>query len=505
MRPLFRSSFVITFALLCSVIFFAPQTASAQTDTPGVLVISEFRFDGPGAPGDNQPAGNDDYVEICNNSASTITVQSTDGSPGYGLYRSFGGNNEEPTLVFTIPNNTVLEPGRCFLGAGAGYSLGSYQAPDVTFTSDIDIAIGLFSSSNVVFTLGSGFRSGNAGSTVTRFDSVALGVVCPAVFPNRCMFVPQFAEGQTLTPVSNMGDVQYAYVRRNVRGSDTKQDTGNNRQDFYDNRAVSVTPVSNESFQTIPGSPGPEGLTAPLDRRQPSEFTFSNFDPNTSAVFAPNRERIFAAPSGSLRPDNNETTAPRGTFAIRGTYTNSSNQTISQLRFRIVDLTTVNRGLIIGQSENEQAILRLISSETRRVFVQQGRDQDCVNPPSGSTTQPSGTQPCGGSGFKLVQGLALEIPPNLAANGGGVNSGLLVENNQNFIPQTQRDPGAGGGIVAGMTSPSEGSVPSSAFLRGAGTLSLARGLAPGEQISVEFRFGVERTGRFLVSIVLEGR
>ena len=116
------------------------KLALINSGEAGGLVISEFRLRGPGG-------ANDEYVEIYNASGSTITVQTGDGSAGYGLFAS------DAVLRFTIPNGTVIPARGHYLGVGSAYSLGSYPAGvtpgattaagDQTFTTDIADNAGL--------------------------------------------------------------------------------------------------------------------------------------------------------------------------------------------------------------------------------------------------------------------------------------------------------------------------------------------------------------------------
>jgi hypothetical protein len=181
-----------------------------------------------------------------------------------------------------------------------------------------------------------------------------------------------------------------------------------------------------------------------------------------------------------------------------------------------------NEVFIAGQP---MAVLRLISSTTARVFVATGSDQNC----SYASPTPAGATACGGSGFKLVQGTVLDPtqPQGGAAGnnpapagtgcgvtvgspcnpggagtvnagapiGGGINHSVNVENN------TAAGSGAGvfpnnngAGTSAGNVNRNSG------LARGNGTVALTTPLASGDAISVEFRFGVQQSGRFYIMI-----
>ncbi|HEX8339068.1 MAG TPA: lamin tail domain-containing protein, partial [Pyrinomonadaceae bacterium] len=122
----------------------------------GSLIISEFRFRGPGATegggelgpvsgddsgGPNAPGtaqDNDEFVEIYNNTDSAITVQTLDGSAGFSLVASDG------VTRFIIPNGTVIDARGYFLGVNLdGYSLAAYATPDdVLLPSDTSTTVG---------------------------------------------------------------------------------------------------------------------------------------------------------------------------------------------------------------------------------------------------------------------------------------------------------------------------------------------------------------------------
>ena len=79
------------------------------------------------------------------------------------------------------------------------------------------------------------------------------------------------------------------------------------------------------------GAPGPENLNSPIQRN--ATISPSYVDPTTSASLPPNRVR-----------DVTDTGVNRnlGTLIIRCRFTNNTGQTVTRLRFRIVDITTLN-------------------------------------------------------------------------------------------------------------------------------------------------------------------
>jgi hypothetical protein len=264
-------------------------------------------------------------------------------------------------------------------------------------------------------------------------------------------------------------------------------------------------------------------------------FAFDTSQPSTTNT--PNRERVFAVPRPAIRADgtvgvpndNNEASSPLGTFAFRITIRNTivPAQPIARLRWRLMDGTVDNRPntdsgpsapFEVAVAGQPFAILRMISSTTSRVFVGAGTDQNCTfNSPTGA-----GNTPCVGPGFKLSQGTILDSTqpqgtstgnagagaitnPGAAGTiavgaplGNGVNGGLVLENN------TAAGSGAGAfpinTAVTGGTPPAGTVNRMSGLPRGNGTLVLATPLASGQEISVEFRFGVQVSGRFYLMI-----
>src|SRR5204862_4053913 len=103
--------------------------------------------------------------------------------------------------------------------------------------------------------------------------------------------------------------------------------------------------------------PGPQnsgmvyasGLVAsPMAR---TDVARSLIEPSNSATAEPNAVRCLTC----LGPN-----APLGTLSIRSRFTNNSNQTLTQLRFRVSDITTLNSPG--STAENSQAALPQITS-----------------------------------------------------------------------------------------------------------------------------------------------
>lgn len=351
---------------------------------PGQMLISEFRSRGPNGP-------LDEFVELYNNTDSPLTP----GGTGFAVV------GEDEAVRCTVPAATVIPARGNFLCAGPAYSLSAYAASNAPITSDIGDAQGvaLFNTTNPA-----GFTLAN------RLD--AFGYTSSP---------PLYREGAGY-PYSLTYNLNQSFYRDLI--SRLPKDTGDNSVDFI---AVNADPhVFNYGLAL--GAPGPENLSSPIQRH--AQFTEAPLDPAASASAMPNRERSTAVvPNGSL-----------GTLTIRRKFTNHTTNTVTRLRFRVIDITTFNTPTspLPGQPTpctSPCADLRALSSPDEAVVATSG-------------------------GPVSTSGLTLEEPP-AQPNGGGYNSSLRVN-----------------------------------------TITLATPLASGASVNVNFRLGVMRSGgfRFFVNV-----
>jgi hypothetical protein len=393
------------------------KLAIANPGAAGDLVVSEFRLRGPGG-------ANDEYVEIYNASSKDITVTTNDGSAGYGLFAS------DAALRFTIPNGTLIPTHGHYLGVGSAYSLGSYPAGvapgattatgDKTFSNDIpdNAGLALFNTSNP-----------SNIATATRFDAVGSTSEANALFK----------EG-TGYPAISTTNLDYAFVRDPcgkggsivTAGPCTTggfpKDTNNNATDFF---FVDTTGTDLGAGAHL-GAPGPENSSSPVQRNNTVPLTL--LDPSATAASAPNRVRDF---------DNSDATrAPLGHLTIRRTVTNNTGQTVTRLRFRIVDFTTF-------PAPAGTADLRAVTSGSVPATV-------TINGPNPAC--PANT--C------TVQQTTLETPPAQTV-GGAFNSTLSVD------------------TVTPTTTISTTPIP------------------PGGTINVQFLLGIRQTGSFRILLNVE--
>ncbi len=317
------------------------------------LIISEFRLRGPNGT-------SDEFIEIYNNSDTAHVVSTSDGSSGYGVFASDG------VMRFFIPNGTSIPARGHYLGANAlSYSLSNYPAgnsttafPDATWTTDIPDNSGIAL-----------FASTNSPVLANRLDAVGAASVANTLY----------REGTGL-PNLVAFSIEYSFVRRvPILGGNAglPEDTNNNSSDFI---FVDVNGTSAGAGQRL-GAPGPENLDGARDAG--NNINHSAIDPAQPDNAAPNVVRDLASD-----PANNATF---GRLSIRRTYTNNTGQTLTSLRFRIVNLSTFPA-------------------------------------PSGTADLRPGTSfavgvPLTGGGFAVAEGTDLDQPP-AQPNGGGFNSSI---------------------------------------------------------------------------------
>lgn len=418
----------------------------------GQLIISEFRFRGPGSArptvraaskgGGRSPAyledpnGYDEFVELYNNTDVDITVSTEDGSAGWALASESNNVSAESNVAVVIPNGTVIPARRHYLIANTeGYSLGGYPAgpetsatPRTTATPDqsydeFDIpnnsGVALFNTADTnrfseatrldaVGFVEPPVTEGPAGKTVGRTARANGGGKIKPAASN-----PLYREGDGLPNPVN-ASIEHSFVRRMLTGR--PQDTNNNAADFQ-----LVAPDPTELAGAVLGAPGPENLSSPVV----STFKSTLIEPCTGKDSDPNSVRVVGDTG----------VAPSGSLTIRRRFINTSGQPLSQLRFRVVDITTA------PAPDTETADLRVLSSNATDVQVMGAG--------------------CSGTSSVAVQGLTLEQPPS-QPQGGGLNSTLA-----------------------------------------AGTITLDTPLMPDDSIAVQFLLGVQQPGNFRFFVVLE--
>jgi Calx-beta domain/Bacterial Ig domain/Lamin Tail Domain len=349
----------------------------------GTFLISELRTSGPAG-------AQDEFIELYNNTDSPVTVSTSDASAGWAVARTGATCGDQPVVIVTIPNGTVIPARGHYLVANntavTGYSLSNYggasaAAPDQTYTTDIP------ADSNVAV-----FNTGNVAnfSSTTRLDAVGFGA-------NTGSTCDLFREGNTATPAQGSAS-EYSFVRKLTSG--TPLDTNDNASDFVIVTTTPTTPVGGNATPTL-GAPGPENKTSPIQRN--ATIKASLIEPTQASTSDTNRHRDTTPNvcNGGVGPSN----CTLGTLDIRRRFKNTTGATVTRLRFRVVDMTAGPNG------QPGEADMRLLT----------GSDF-AISTSLGSLT---------------VKGTVLEQPPS-QPGGGGVNSSVTVA-----LP--------GGGLTNGAT------------------------------------------------------
>ncbi|HEX7314874.1 MAG TPA: hypothetical protein VF297_13185 [Pyrinomonadaceae bacterium] len=353
----------------------------------GSLIISEFRFRGPGVSEEVRPVGSgdgaggtdvpgtpqegDEFIELYNNTNSDITVATLDGSAGWAVVASDG------VTRFIVPNDTVIPAHGYFLAGGPGYSLEFYGTPDeFVLPSDTVTPVTRYADE---IPDGSGialFSTANPANYTldNRLDAAGYATV-NALYREGVGFPAPGAEATS--------DLEYSFVRKvcvfggpGCTGPGQPNDSAENALDFI----VVNTDGAATTLGAKLGAPGPQGLTSPIDGN--AGLSGSLLDPDVSASQPPNRVREFTmVPNGTF-----------GTLSIRRTITNNTANPVRYLAFRIIDMTT-------NPVPTGTADLRALDSDDITVTV----DGNPVD----------------------VLGTFVEQPP-IQPNGGGLNGTLAV-------------------------------------------------------------------------------
>ena len=341
--------------------------ASCPTVAPiniGDVVISEFRLRGPQGP-------NDEFIELYNRTSAPVIVASNDGSGGFTVAAPNASGTMTPRAV--IPSGTVIQPGGHLLIANnpsdpsgpptGGYSLNAYGGnaiPDITYLDDIPDNTGVAL-----------FRTTNAGALTeaNRLDAAGFSSA-----------PPQYREGTGIAPIGTQ-NAEYSFVRNLTTGF--PQDTNQNAADF-----VLVATDGNATFSGATlGAPGPQNSRSPIQRNALIKASF--IDPQC-AGFGSSDSACARVRDGS---DTNPNNAALGTLTIRRRFTNNTGNSVRQLRFRAVNITTQ------GNRQSSEADVRALSSSTATVTDSFGNEM-------------------------TINGLTLEENPPAQPNGGGLNSSL---------------------------------------------------------------------------------
>jgi RHS repeat-associated protein len=354
-----------------------------QSGNPS-LIISEFRLRGPNGPAD-------EFIEFYNNSNSKITVSTSDTSSGWALVSS----DAPSTAKFVIPNGTEIPARGHYLAAGSAYNLQGTANADQTFSTEIldNSGIALFQSAN----------SAN-WTQANELDAVGFTSVSDSLF----------REGAGLTPLSVV-NAQYSLIRNQLNY--TPQETNDNASDFM---VVSTTGcvgtlsgTTCTGTSTPLGAPGPENLRSPI--AHDADINAALLDPLVARSGSPNLVRVQRTGC----PTCNDASSLNGTLSIRRTIINQTGFPVTRLRFRVIDITTLNYTSGFTPPATP-ADMRVISSEAFNVMDSLGSQITVQGTQLEQPVQPNG----GGLNSTLVEGTTTLTHP--LANGASVSVQWLL-------------------------------------------------------------------------------
>lgn len=291
----------------------------------------------------------DEFVEVRNTTDAPLNLS------GWQLLKG-----TDPALAARVPTGTIIPARGHYLFASANYSLSSYASRNQLLSSPLAD--------------GEAVSLRNAGGE--EVDAV-LG----------------------LSPTTGAQTAQNSFVRLSLSGQ--INDT-NAPSDFLLVSTEGTSASTGSAQITVRGAPGPQNMASPVARDD--AFLVERFDSSVEINQRPNQVRLGA----STGPN-----APQGTILFRRRITNTSNLTITRLRFRVQRLATQ------GSRSSTQADLRFLSSPSEmRPSVSQG-------------------------GSVQVFGTQLEFPATEGtgpSGSGGVNSSGASKNADNTVTITLADP-----------------------------------------------------------------
>ena len=304
----------------------------------------------------------DEFVELYNNTDSDMVVSTSDGTRGWTVVASNGSE------LFFIPVGTIIPARGHYLGTNAGgYSLNDYGGASAGSGDTAWVGVDIPSEGGVAV-----FRTNDPASytLANRLDAAGYASV-DALYREGAGFTPR---GESTS------DNDYSFVRSMTRTTGgLPKDTGDNVSDFI----LVNTDGAFTGMGQVLGAPGPENLSSPIQHN--AQFGASLLDTSVSSSQSPNRVRDL-----TQDPQNN---SQFGTLSIRRTFTNNTGADVSELRFRIVEVTT------FAPPDAGTADLRARDSQDISVMV--------------------------GGNPVTVRGTTVEQPPT-QVNGGGWNTSMRV-------------------------------------------------------------------------------
>jgi hypothetical protein len=312
---------------------FDTSTSPAITQIVNAIpvIISEFRFGGPGG-------SSDEFIELYNTTNAPYNIS------GYQLIFS------DNTPMFDITSGTIPARGHFLIANSDGYSLGGVATADMTY-------------SGVDRVPSAGVALQTTGANPALLDSVGFTNTVPPA---------GFVEGTGLSPTAS--SAQYSYPRK-IGTTGFPQDTDNNANDFW---LVATDTTAVGDATAVLGAPGPENTSSPTNKT--AQLKSSLLNPNVSSTSSPNQVR-------DTTPGGTGTPTEVGTLTLRRYFTNTTGAPVSTLRLRISNITTTNSpgagpaqaDVRMLTSTGETLVVNSVSVDVRGLTL----EAPAVTPPGG--------------------------------------------------------------------------------------------------------------------------
>lgn len=331
---------------------------AAAVPLPGQVVISEFRLSGNGKAGD-------EFVELFNNTDAPLSL-------GFlklrGVRKNAATGARSLVDSFIFSKGTTIPPRSYYLvgDPSNGYSLIDYAVPD----SQIYLNEGVDFDDNQGLAL---VLVTQTGSVIREIDKVGFAGGDNTTF--------NFIEGTGLTAYQTPTNKEYSFVRRNLNGY--PQDTNNNAADFV---LVTSDGEALGAMSATLGAPGPQSATSPRRKLAGGGIVINQFD---------SRRGFFSAPNNEVNYRDKTANGSARTLTLRRRFVNTTGRDVTELRVRILGLTTKASNAPTG------ADVRLISSVGGRI---KRTDKQVLD----------------------VSSIVLEEPSDEAAGGGVNSSGRVI-------------------------------------------------------------------------------
>jgi hypothetical protein len=370
-HPRYRA--VLLFALALGWLCAGTQVTFAQTPATGQVLISEFRFNGPGGT-------TDEFIELYNNTDAALTVADptppATGAAGWALATNTG-------VVFVVPNGTTIPARGHFLAVNkfpgaTGYTLDGYPAGNgTTATGDLVYTFpSIYEAGGVAL-----YNTANAANFTTgnRLDAVGFALADP-----------QFREGTGLR-TNDLNSSEQSFYRDLSSG--LPKDTNDNAADFI--HVDTNGALAGLSGRRL-GAPGPENLSSPTQR---------NDTVKTAPLDSCNGPGLCVNSFRSPVPDPVQPGCSTfGTLSIRRRFTNRTGQPVTRLRFRVADITTLGT----PNPGGTLADVRALSSTRTTVILSTGMP---VTVEGTTLEQPPAQPQCGGYNASLsADAITLQQP-----------------------------------------------------------------------------------------------